>query len=149
MSKYRLLKDFSQVLMRIEDILGDGVTTNIQLDKLGYHLFGNKYLGTLSSDQFPKYIREKQCFILNTDSSKSSNKNGHWVGFYKLNKRLYFYDSFMRQSYILSKFWVNKKLINANRSDRDQSKKKMIVAVGPLAWIIIFSKWGERAIDIV
>ena len=149
MSKYRILKDYSQVLMKIEDILGDGVTTNIQLDKLGYHLFGNKYLGTLSSDQFPKYIREGQCFILNTDSSKSLNKSGHWVSFYKLNKRLYYYDSFMRQPNKLSQFWINKKLINANRTDRDQSYKESDCGSRSLAWIVIFSKWGERAINII
>ena len=57
MSKYNILKEYEQVLMRVEDILGAGVTSNTQLDKLGNHLFGNQYLGTFSSDQFPIYIR--------------------------------------------------------------------------------------------
>jgi len=147
MSKYRILKDYSQILMRIEDILGDGVTTNTQLNKLGYHLFGNKYLGTLSSDQFPKYIREGQCFILNTDSSKQSGT--HWVAFYKLNKRLYYYDSFARSTSKLSKYWKTIKLINANRTDRDQSFKESDCGSRSLAWIVILSKWGESAIDII
>ena len=71
MSKYKILKEYDQTLMRIEDILGSGVTNNLQLTNLGYQLFGNNYIGTWSSDQMPKYIKENQCFILNTDSSKS------------------------------------------------------------------------------
>ena len=55
----------------------------------------------------------------------------------------------MRQSYILSKYWVNKKLINANRSDRDQSYEENDCGSRSLAWIIIFSKWGKRSIDVI
>ena len=39
MSKYQILKDYAQVLMDVEDVLGSGVTTNDQLDKLGYSIF--------------------------------------------------------------------------------------------------------------
>ena len=38
MSKYQILKDYEQVLMDVEDVLGSGVTTNDQLDKLGYSI---------------------------------------------------------------------------------------------------------------
>ena len=57
MSKYQILKDYEQVLMDVEDVLGSGVTTNDQLDKLGYSIFKNDYLGTFSSDKMPKYIK--------------------------------------------------------------------------------------------
>ena len=60
----------------------------------------------------PKYIKEEQCFILNTEPS---NKSGiHWVAFYKKNKRLYAYDSFNRNINNLSKLWKHKKIISAN-----------------------------------
>ncbi len=147
MSKYHILKEYEQVLMIIEDILGSGVTNNKQLDKLGNYLFGNDYLGTFSSNQFPRYIKENQCFVLNTDSSRQSGS--HWVAFYKLNKKIYYYDSFMRQPSKLSKFWVNKKLINANRTDRDQSFKENDCGSRSLAWIIVFRKFGEKCIDII
>ena len=96
MSKYQILKQYEQILRNVEDILGSTVTTNDQLDKLGYSIFKNDYLGTYSSDKMPKYIKNNQCFILNTDSSRSANKYGHWIGFYKINGKLYFYHSFAR-----------------------------------------------------
>ena len=114
MSKYQILKDYEQVLMDVEDILGSGVTTNDQLDKLGYSIFKNDYLGTFSSDKMPKYIKNNQCFILNTDSSRSANKYGHWIGFYKMrnktaNGKLYYYDSFARPNENLSKYLKKQK----------------------------------------
>ena len=54
--------------MIIEDVLGAGVTNNIQLTTLAIQILGNDYLGTFSSDKMPKYIRDNQCFILNTDN---------------------------------------------------------------------------------
>ena len=105
MSKYLILTQYEKILRDVEDILGSGVTTNDELDKLGYSIFKNNYLGTFSSDKIPKYIKNNQCFILNTDSSRSANKFGHWIGFYKINKRLWFYDSFSTPKGKLSKWW--------------------------------------------
>ena len=50
MSKYKILKDYEQVLMDVEDILGASVTTDSQLTDLGYKIFKNDYLGTFSSN---------------------------------------------------------------------------------------------------
>ena len=88
MSKYQILKDYENVLRDVEDVLGASVTTDAQLTDLGYRIFKNEYLGTYSSDKMPLSIKDNQCFILNTDSSRSSNKYGHWIGFCKINKRL-------------------------------------------------------------
>ena len=55
-------------------------------------LFKNDYHGTYSSDKMPLRIKDNQCFIINSDSSRSSNKYGHWIGFYKINGKLWFYD---------------------------------------------------------
>ena len=58
MSKYQILKQYEHVLRDVEDILGASVTTNDQLDKLGYSIFKNDYLGTFSSDKMPKCIKK-------------------------------------------------------------------------------------------
>ena len=103
MSKYQILKKYEQILRDVEDILGASVTTDSQLTDLGYKFFKNDYLGTFSSDKMPKYIKNNQCFILNTDSSRSANKFGHWIGFKRklngkmTNGKLYYYDSFARK----------------------------------------------------
>ena len=121
MSKYTILKYNEQALVYVQDIIGDRVTNNIHLNKIGNELFGSDYIGTFSSDKFPKYIREGQVFILNTDSSRSSNTQGHWVAFAKINKKLYYYDSYARNKSELSTYWKNRRMINANKTDRDQS----------------------------
>ena len=149
MSKYQILKDYEQTLMRIEDILGSGVTNNLQLTKLGHELFGKDYIGTWCSDQMPKYIRENQCFILNTDSSKSRNKNGHWVAFMKLNSKLYYYDSYARPAYKLSKHWATKRMYNANTMDRDQSYEASDCGSRSLAYLTVIKKYGEKCIDVI
>ena len=65
MSKYQILKSYEKILMSIEDIIGSGETTNIQLDTLGKHLFGsNKYVGTFSSDAFPKQTLKEDNVLL-------------------------------------------------------------------------------------
>ena len=109
-NKYTILHDYEQILMNLEDILGSGVTTNTQLSKLSYKIIGNNdYLGTFSADEMPKYIRNNQCFISNTNSSKSSESVGHWVSFIKLNGKLFYYDSFARPVSKLSKHWAKKR----------------------------------------
>ena len=153
MSKYKILKDYEQILMIIEDVLGAGVTNNIQLTTLAIQILGNDYLGTFSSDKMPKYIRDNQCFILNTDSSKSLNKSGHWVAFYKINKKIYYYDSFARSTSNLSKYWRNKRrnkrMYNANTIDRDQSYNENSCGSRSLSFLILMKKYGEKVINII
>ena len=42
MSKYQILKEYETNLMNIIDILGDGSTDNIELNKFGEYLFNKK-----------------------------------------------------------------------------------------------------------
>ena len=149
MSKYKILKEYEQVLMTLENIIGSGSTDNEQLDKLGSYIFGKDYLGTLCSDQMPKYIKNDQCFILNTESSKSKTNGVHWVGFYKLNNKLFYYDSFSRSKTELSKYWKNKKMYNANTNDVDQAVTEQNCGTRSFAFLILMRKFGEKIIGII
>ena len=149
MTKYQILKDYESVLRDVEDVLGSTVTTNDQLDKLGYSIFKNNYLGTYSSDKMPARIKDNQCFILNTDSSRSANKFGHWIGFYKINKRLWFYDSFARPKEKLSKYWKNKRMYNANTTDREQSYNESDCGSRSMSFLILMKTYGQKCIDVV
>ena len=129
--------------MYVEDVLGSGVTTNGHLDKIGYSVFKNDYLGTFSSDKMPTRIKDNQYFILNTDSSRSANKCGHCIGFCKIsnktaNGKLYYYDSFARSKEKLSNFWKNKRMYNANKTDRDQSYNSSDCGSRSMSFLIIF-----------
>ena len=66
MSQNLIRNFYDDTLMKLQDQISDGITNNIQLDNICYKIFPN-YLETRSSDKFPKYIKENQCFILNTD----------------------------------------------------------------------------------
>jgi len=87
MTTYQILKEYDETLMLIEDMIGSNGSSNFQLDKLGGNIFGPYYLGTYSSDHFPKYIRNEQCFIMNNKSSRT--KGEHFIAFYKRNGKLY------------------------------------------------------------
>ena len=154
MSKYLILKKYDLTLRNVEDILGASVTTDSQLTDLGYKIFKNVYLGTFSSDKMPKYIKNNQCFILNTDSSRSANKYGHWIGFYKINGKttngkLYYYDFFARPKEKLSKYWKNKRMYNANTTDRDQSFEESDCGSRAVSFLVICRKYGERCVDLI
>ena len=143
MSQYTIRKFYDDSLMKLQDQLTDGITNNLQLDDICYKIFPN-YLGTRSSDQFPKYIKEDQCFILNTDDKKGI----HWVAFYKRNKKLYAYDSFSRPVSGLSKFWKNKKIVSAN-IDRDQSFLSNECGSRAISWLVTFKRYGDKIINII
>ena len=149
MSKYLILKKYELILRNVEDILGASVTTDSQLTDLGYRIFKNDYLGTFSSDKMPIRIKDNQCFILNTDSSRSANKFGHWIGFYKINKRLWFYDSFARPKEKLSKFWKTKRMYSANTTDRQQSFEESDCGSRSMSLLIICRKYGIKFIDVI
>ena len=50
MSKYKILKQYEQTLMYFQDMLGSQTTNNIQLEKLGKYIFGDKFIGVFSAD---------------------------------------------------------------------------------------------------
>ena len=149
MSKYLILKKYDLTLRNVEDILGASVTTDSQLTDLGYRIFKNDYLGTFSSDKMPIRIKDNQCFILNTDSSRSANKFSHWIGFYKINKRLWFYDSFARPKEKLSKYWKKKRMYNANTTDREQSYNESDCGSRSMSFLILMKTYGQKCIDVI
>ena len=82
-------------LTKIIKKMGKNTTDNFQLDKVGKQLFGNKYIGTFSSDNIPT-MRQGQYCIVNTDPSNMPGE--HWVGLARMSKKILFYDSFGRTS---------------------------------------------------
>ena len=95
----------------------------------------------------PKYIKNNQCFILNTDSSKQ--KGTHWVGFYKTNGKLYYYDSFARNAQKLTKRWKSSTMCHANTKDRDQSMTEKNCGSRAFSWLVIMRKYGIKCLDVV
>ena len=148
MSKYIILKTYEQVLTQIEDLIGDKETNNNQLFKLGKYLLGNKFLNVYSSDQFPKNVKNNQCFIINTDSINEPGT--HWIAVYKYKNKFYFYDTFNRKIQTLSKYFKNiKNVVNAN-ADRDQSFNESNCGARSLSWVILASRYKpDKTMNII
>ena len=100
-NKYTILKKYETNLMHIVDLLGNGETDNLQLNKLGIYLFRDKkFIGVFTSDKIMKLKNNEMC-IVNTDPT---NKTGqHWCALYVYKDKIYFYDTFDRNYKKLSK----------------------------------------------
>ena len=153
MSKYKILKEYEQCLMYIDDILKkSGTTTNIDLERVGKILFGYKFLGVFSAEEFPKRIYDGEMFIINNKSSKQRGE--HWISFIKSSKnkdhksRLYGYDTYNRDIKKLNPYFKHKKFVNAN-SDRDESFSEKDCGQRSLAYLVLFSKYGDKCINII
>ena len=143
MSKYQILRKYEDTLMRIEDIIGSKETTNIQLLDIGKKIFGNRFLDVIPSDEFPKYVRQSEMFIINVDPHYKGGS--HWCAVYKYGPYFYLYDSFNRKAGQLSKYWKHKKIISAN-TNRDQSYKEDSCGARSLARLCLADKYGPDKI---
>jgi hypothetical protein len=144
MSKFEILRNYEENLINIENIIGSTDTTNNTLDNLGNYLFGDQYLGTYSSNDYPKRVKNNECFIVNTDPNYKSGI--HWCGVYKYKNKFYVYDSFDRNIHKLSRFWKNKKnWISANKYV-NQSYNEYNCGSRSMAWLISSSKYTPKKI---
>ena len=147
MNKYKILKEFENNMILIQDILGTSATDNIQLNKIGKYLFGNLFIGVFPSDEIPEdahrastvsrlcrepELKNDQMCIINTD-----NKSGvHWIACYRYRNKTFVYDSFNRDVKSLSKQWrTMHNWVNANK-DRDQSYSSSLCGQISICWLI-------------
>jgi len=94
MSKYQILKIFEDNLIMVENKLKKvGLTNNIELNKLGKELLGNKFIGVFMANELPRMKNNEYC-IINNKSSKSHGE--HWLALIKYNDKKYIWDSFSR-----------------------------------------------------
>lgn len=92
---------YKRSLTKTEQLVGDGITSNFDLDKAGRKLFGDKFAGAFSSDMIPTLTSQKPYAILNVDNS--SMPGSHWIAIRYLgpatanNKtKIEYFDSFNR-----------------------------------------------------
>ena len=142
--KYNILKDFDDCLMRIEDIIGDKTTTNIQLLILGKQLFGDRFKNVYCADDNIT-LSNNECCIINTDPHSKSGT--HWCGLYKCDK-YYFFDSFSRDHHTLSKYWKNKRWYDVEFR-RIESFKQSDCGQLSMAFLCIFSKYKTKCIGVI
>ena len=74
MNKYKILKEYELNLTNLMDLLGNGSTDNIELNKIGKYLFGDLFIGVYSANKMPTLKNDQMC-IINTDDKKGV----HWI----------------------------------------------------------------------
>lgn len=143
-----MLDSFHDTQMRIIDLMGDQSTTNIQLEKLGYKLLGEKFIGVFMADNMPN-LKDGQCLIMNTDSHEKGGV--HWCSLFKYKSNSYFYDSFARDYKKLSSHWKNKGWINIlkNEKQREQSFKQSACGALALAFLISFKQYKTKLYEVL
>ena len=55
----------------------------------------------------------------------------------------------MRSPSKLSKLWKGRKMINANKTDRDESYEESNCGQRSMAFLILIKRFGEKAVNVV
>lgn len=126
--------------------LGNGITFDDQLNKIGKELFGiNKWYGVIPSDMFKNFQKHRSKYaVMNTDSSKELGT--HWLAIAKLERNKFVvYDSFGRQlSRIITVKGWNPEGAKILVPDNDPEQKDHQEDCGQrcLAFLYLFDKYG-------
>ena len=114
------------------------------IEKLGKKLFGTKWVGVHSVDNYP--LTKSGYGIINTDTSNGPGI--HWIAIYSTPKKIYVYDSFARKSSSVLKLFHDKALekqfrvINSDLSDKEQRSNEKICGQLSLAWLMTVKEKG-------
>lgn len=134
--------------MLIEDVIGSSTTTDVQLNNLAKRLFGAQFIGVYSADNFPKNIKNSQCYIMNTDTHVQHGT--HWVSVYRYNNRYYYYDSFGRDINKLSPFWQNLKWMKViDNRHREESYNGANCGQLSLNFLVMFDKYKLKLLSVI
>ena len=88
MDKFKILKEYKNNIVALQDVLGNESTDNTQLQSIGMFLFNSTqkkpFIGVFQSDKTPLLNNNQMC-IINTD-----NQSGvHWCACYKHKNKTY------------------------------------------------------------
>ena len=72
--------------------MGEGVLSNFDIFKIAQSLKIPNFRGIFMRDQLPQRPKEKECAIVNLNSS--DQPGSHWVCYYKNGKKRIYFDSF-------------------------------------------------------
>lgn len=131
-------------------VLGNGITTDSQLNTVGRKLFKSKWLGVHPSDVSARTINIKQrrghkYFIINVDGS--SEPGSHWLGVAWDGSKFHIYDSYARSSKKLIPSFIKTigyDYIDANHT-ADQRDREDNCGARAMAWLVYAAKYGHQS----
>jgi len=147
MSKFVILKYFELCIRDTEDVLGVNATSNITLERFAKKIFGRRFLGTFSADDYPPddEVHNGEMYIVNNQTSAQHGE--HWVGCYKWHDGIYAYDSFARRLRHVSRHFGEH--WNRVNSWRDQSYKEKNCGARSIAFLRCFDKFKELVVHLI
>ena len=146
MSKYQILSNFEDNLIMVENKLKKtGLTNNIELNKLGKKLLGDKFLNVYMANKLPRMKNNEYC-IINNKSSKSHGE--HWLALVKYGNKKYIWDSFARNYKTLSPYFKNKNWINASVKPFEANDGKDCGQLS-LSFILSFEKFKLQLLNVI
>lgn len=125
--------------------LGRGTTTNLQLDKYGKLVFGNRYLGTFTADQIPDMARDTLA-IVNLD--ESGGDGTHWVAVVRAKSGEHIvYDSFGRDTKkILPSIYGKGRRVVATDDDAEQKEAQSDCGARCIAALMMYDLYGKHTL---
>lgn len=131
----------------------EGITTSSELQQIGNHLFGSKFLGVYPQNCLPMdYMKQNKYAIINTDKKRDSrgrlNPGTHWVSIAGYdNGKIMIFDSFGRPtSKLLKHLYSQIKKNNLKYKDTEYDAEQHWIQenCGQLCmtWLVFFDKYG-------
>lgn len=131
-------KKYNKVLKLIKTWLGNTTTYGDDVERVGKKMFGKKFKGVFSSDNFPKI--KTGYMIVNMD--KSTEMGSHWVAFAADKTGYNIYDSFGRSTH---KIFPNiGGRFNESKRDAEQSVLQNDCGQRCLAWLYVWDQFGKK-----
>ena len=144
MSHTDVMKHYRSFLRIIEKAMTHNQTTgNVELERMGRHLFGVKFRGVFASDGFPALSARQPYAIVNNRPASSGGE--HWLGVARIPRtgKLLVYDSYGRPHATL----LNSipKGAEDTEPDAEQSIVEKNCGQRALAWLAVFDRFGPAA----
>jgi|SRR5210317_20488 len=125
--------------------LGRDTTTNIQLNKYGKLIFGDRYLGTFTADTIPDMPKDTLA-IVNLDDSGGDGT--HWVAVVRAKSGEHIvYDSFGRKTKdILPSMYGKGRRVVATEDDPEQKEAESDCGARCIAALMMYDLYGKNTL---
>ena len=133
----------------VEKRLGNSTTYSDQLEVECRKLFGNRFIGVYSMDNWTPKIKkdEIQYYIINTDDSSSPGT--HWLGLISNKGDTIVYDSFGRNLIDINSECSSINNIEMTEDDSEQDESQMNCGARCITWLIIYHLFGKECAKMI
>ena len=119
---------YNKTLVKVEKVIGNGSTSDVQLMDLCNKLFGSRFKGVFAYDDTFE-LKQSEMGIVNLD--KRNQPGSHWVAVVKDRKHYIVYDSFGRDIKLKQKNNI------MTEDDPEQNINESNCGQRSVAWLVV------------